>query len=200
MHFSFLALSLLVGSVVTFPIKTSAVTRRDTTIADAYLTRMSADLQTLKVSLKSLPSGGSQDIATQRAKRLLEELKTLGRTMEVGARDVRTGPSVTALETLSLTGQVTMMSSLVNDVTVGFNTENTKRMIWTAGKKDAQKEFAQELARNSRAYSNFATSLISRLPVLEQGLAGIFKSAFGALVEPAVAVSSLALTITRIEI
>jgi phosphosulfolactate synthase (CoM biosynthesis protein A) len=200
MHFGYLTLSVLIGSVAAFPVKIPIVTRRDTSVIDAYLTRMSADLQTLKMSLRNLPSGGTQDVANQKAKSLLEELKTLGRTMEIGANAVRNGPTVGALETIGLTGEVTMMSSLVNDVTAGFNTENTKRMIWFAGKREAQSQFAKELSRNSRLYGNFATVLISKLPVLEQGLAGIFKSAFGSLVEPAVSVSFLTLIRIQIEI
>jgi hypothetical protein len=199
MQFGLLTLIVLIASVAALPFERTLATRRDTSVIDVYLTRMSADLQVLKLDLRGLPSGGSREIANQRALNLLDELKKLGRTMEAGINAVRGGPSVTALETIGLTGSVTSMSSLVSDVTAGFNTENTKRMIWFAGKKEAQNSFAQELARNSKAYSNFANALISKLPVLEQGLAGILKSGVGALVEPAVAVCLPSLTTTWLE-
>jgi hypothetical protein len=197
MHFSFLSFTLLIGSVAALPITVPLVAKRDTAVVDAYLARMSADLQVLKISLKGLPSGGSQDVANQKARKLLDELRTLGHTMETGGSAVKGGPSIGAFETIGLTSQVTSMSSLVNDVTVGFNTENTKRMIWFAGKKEAQNQFAIELTRNSRAYADFAAALISKLPVLEQGLAGVFKSAFGSLIQPAVTVSLLSYTRIR---
>jgi hypothetical protein len=189
MRLAFLTLSVLLGSVAALPITTPYLARRDTSVIDRYLARMSSDLQVLKSSLNALPKGGSQEVANQKALTLLEQLKSLGRTMETGTTAVRSGPSVLALETLGLTTRATSMSNLINDVTTGFNSENTKKMIWFAGKREAQYQFADQLSRNSRANRNFATALIERLPMLEQGLAGVLKTALGALVEPAVQVS-----------
>jgi hypothetical protein len=191
MRLGFLTLSVFLGCAVASPITSPDLARRDTSVADAYLAKISADLLVLKATLNGLPRGGNQDVANQKALTLLDQLRTLGRTMETATSAVRGGPSIFVMESIGLTGKTNSMSSLVRDVTAGFNTENTKHMIWYAGKREAQYQFADELSRISRAYGNFAGAMIEKLPVLEQGIAGVFKSALGALIDPAVLVSFL---------
>jgi hypothetical protein len=188
MHFAFLPLGLLIGSVAAYPTATPTVTRRDTSAIDNSLSRISANLQTLKYTIKTLPSGGSWEAANQKAQTLLDQLRTLDRTLESAVTAVKKGPTVGALEAVYVAAEVSTMSNLVSDVTTGFNTENTKKMIWYAGKKEAQSQFAQELARNSKVHDQFAAAIISKLPAMNQGLAGGIKSAFGALIQPAVIV------------
>jgi hypothetical protein len=197
MRFAFLSLGLLIGSASASPIASPLEARKDNSVIDAYLTRMSADLQALKHTLKTLPTGGSRDVANQKALTLLDQLRTFGRTMESGIVPVKAGPAVNSVEALTLVGEVSSMTSLVSDVNTGFMQENTKKLIWVAGKKEAQNRFAQELTKNAKLHDHFSAALISKLPVLNQGLAGVMKSGFGAIAQPAIAVSLFSQTRCR---
>jgi hypothetical protein len=200
MHFGFLSVALLFGGVFASPVEKQLSARattatdakqiitRDTSVIDKYIKKVSDDLENIKTTIRALPSGGTQEDANYHALRLLDKYKALNNDIRNGARDIRRGPSVNVIETAILLTGVNSFASLITDAVNAIMTENAKRMIWTAGKQDAQQRFFIELENASEACTNFGDALVSKLPLLEQGVASLFKTAFVNLIEPAVTV------------
>jgi hypothetical protein len=188
MHLGIFSVALLCSSVFALPID-KQLASRDLTVIDKYFKSISSDLNMIKSTIKGLPNGGSESIANIHAKRLLDQYTQLNHDIKEGSLAVKKGPGVFTLELVPLTTSLTSFSSLTTDVVNGMMSENTKRMIWTAGKKQAQDRFAQELANASGTVTSFGDAIISKLPILEQGIANWAKSIFLGIMEPSVRVS-----------
>jgi hypothetical protein len=201
MHLGFFSVALLLGNVLASPVEKQLSAKeiantnvkqlktRDTQVIDRYIKKISDDLVVIKNTIRGLPSGGTQEEANDHALRLLDQYQKLNKDIRDGSRDIRRGPSVTYIETALLLTGVNSFATLITEAVNAIMTENAKRMIWTAGKQDAQKRFYTELVSASEGCTNFGDAMVSRIPGLDQGVATIFKNAFINLIEPAVTVS-----------
>jgi hypothetical protein len=201
MHLGIFSVALLFSSVFALPVEkqlleqdvspdtTKQLATRDTSVIERAHKALTSDLNMIKSTIRGLPSGGSESIANMHSRRLLDQYVQLNNDIRDGAYNIRKGPSVGQVETLMLSTTIGAFTTLISEVTTGMTSENTKRMIWTAGQRAAQDRFAQELATSSAAVTMYGDAIISRLPVIDQLVANTFKSAFLNLVEPGVRVS-----------
>jgi hypothetical protein len=200
MHFGFFSVALLFGSVIASPVETQLHAKntlvtdeknlrtRDTSVIDRYIKRMTDQLTYLKNTIRSLPSGGTQDDANRGAMQLLDLHKRLNNDMRDGAREIRKGPSVNAIEAVVLLTGINSFSNLISDVVLSMTSENVKRMIWTAGKQDAQKRFYSELVAAQDACIAISDAMMGKMPLIDLAAANIIKNSFVSLLEPAVSV------------
>jgi hypothetical protein len=148
--------ALLLGSVVASPVENDAT--KDAAYLETYLKKMSSDLAIIKSTIRALPSGGDATVANRESQRLLNLLITNNQDVQNGAREIRRGP---VLRDYAIT-ELTTLQSQLRDVMSGLITENTKRMIWTAGKQAAQDRFYQEIRASSDAARELGDAMTSK--------------------------------------
>jgi hypothetical protein len=189
MRFGLFSIAFLLGSAVARPTALQ-LDRRDTTVIEAHLKKLTADLTILKNTLKTLPTGGDKAAADREAKKLLSQLVDHNRDQRDGAVGIKRTQPMKMGEDGRVVSEINALSNLMHDVLGGFATENTKKMIWTAGKRDAQQRFASELKVSADGARELSDIMISKLSSSVLTLAGqSFKTAFSSLFQPTLSVS-----------
>jgi hypothetical protein len=149
--------ALLVGSVAALPVENSAA-KENAFVVDLYLRKMSSDLSIIKTTIKGLPSGGDVNLANREAQKLLNLLIANNQDVQNGAKEIRRG---LPLREVSVTDLNTLQSQM-RDVMNGLLTENTKKMIWTAGKQAAQDRFYQEIRNSADAARELGDAMTAK--------------------------------------
>jgi len=200
MRFGFLSIPLLIGTGIALSlegpptgkdlshIEVNRTKAKDAAVVDNWLNRISGSLSYTKTIINGLPRGGDMETANREALRLLDQLVKLSRELSDGARDIKNGPSISAIEAGVLLLSINNMSSLTSDCVNGLMTENTKMMVWTAGKQNAQNRFASELKLFSKANQDFTAAMTSKVPPANQGVGAILKAGFNSIIDPAIKV------------
>jgi len=200
MRFGFLSIPLLIGTGIALSIEgpptgkdishieATRAKAKDAAIVDNWLNRISSSLTSTRAIINGLPHGGDVETANREALRLLDQLVRLSRELSDGARDIKNGPSISAVEAGLLLLSINNMSSLTSDCVKGLITENTKMMVWTAGKQNAQNRFASEIQLFQKANQNFTDAMTSKVPTANQGVGAILKAGFNSIIDPAIKV------------
>jgi hypothetical protein len=193
MRFGLFSVALLAGSVVALPTQTEeSNTAAENHPLDTYLKKMSSDLTIIKNNIRMLPTGGDVAAANREAQRLLDLLIANNLDAQEGAREIRRSPALRADQTTTLLGDLTSLQGLMKDVMNGLITENTKRMIWTAGKRAAQERFYKEIKNSADAAREIGDAMNSKLNLVVAGTVGNTVKAFWqSIYQPALTVSPL---------
>jgi hypothetical protein len=173
MRFGLLSAVLLVGSVVALPVPNEKVNAgKDNPVLDGYMRKMSGDLTIIKNNIRTLPTGGDVAAANREAQRLLDMLVNNNRDVQDAASGIRRSPALSTAEGASLIGELNSLQGLMRDVMNGLVAENTKRMIWTAGKQAAQERFHKEIKNSADAAKSLGDAMNSKLGAVVAGTVG----------------------------
>jgi hypothetical protein len=163
MHFGILSIVCLFGTVITSPINLAA---QDTSVVDAAIKKVDSALLRLNNGLKSRkPSGDSRDAQIETDKIMSLTNDVLGELWD-GAKRIRQGPNVNAVETVVIIPTINSMTDKVRTVVDGWI--DAKPMVAAGGK---QGTVLNMLLDASQTAALFCDAIIGKLPGFDQPLA-----------------------------